>query len=217
MAGELQSKGVEALSEIANVLEKVVVGDQRGNSGEKSGSSGDQRFRNTGGDGAKAGRASGAETGESVDDAPDRAEQADKRGNASRRGQPGHTFLYSADFVGGRQLHSNGDGLKRFDPGMRVVAFTCHLGLEFAIAGSVDVSKRRAGSDDALRIGNTFRGAEDSQELVGLATNAAEDAHLLEDQRPRNEREEEKKQEDSAGHQASLLEDVENVADDNGG
>ena len=100
---------------------------------------------------------------------------------------------------------------------MRIAAFTCNLGLEFTIASGVDVGEGRTSGDDALRIGDALGGTEDSQELIGLAPDATEDPKLLKNERPRNEREKKKKQENSAGHQACLLEDVKNVADDNGG
>jgi len=114
-------------------------------------------------------------------------------------------------------LHADGDGLKGFDFGMRIIAFAGDLGLEFAIARGIDVGERRTGRDDALRIGDALRGAKDFKELVRLAADAAEDAEFLEDQRPGNEREKEQKRENGASDQTSLLENVKDVADDDGG
>ena len=64
------------------------------------------------------------------------------------------------------------------------------LALEFAIAGGVDVGKGRAGGDEALGVGDTFGGAENFEELVGFAANAAKEAELLEDHRPGDQRKE---------------------------
>ncbi len=65
------------------------------------------------------------------------------------------------------------------------------LRLGFAITGGVCVGEGRAGGDETLRVGDAFGGAEDFQELIALAANAAEEAGLLEDERPGNERGEE--------------------------
>jgi len=216
LGGEFESERVEALGKIADVLKEMIVGDQRGDGGEEAGGGGDQSFSDTGRDGAKAGGTSRAEAGESVNDAPHGTEETDKRSDAGGGGEPGHALFDATYFVGGSELHADGDGLKRFDFRVRIVAFTGNLGLEFAIAGGVNVGEGRASGDDALRIGNPFGSAEDSQELIGLTANAAEDAEFLKDERPRDQREKEKEQEDCAGHEASLLEDVKDVADHSG-
>jgi hypothetical protein len=72
-------------------------------------------------------------------------------------------------------LHADGDRLKRFEFGGRGIAGTSELGLEFAIAGSVDVGEGRAGRDESLRIGDALGGAKDFEELVALATDASEE------------------------------------------
>ncbi len=82
LGGELEGEGVEALGQIANVLKEMVVGDESGDSGEKAGGGGDESFRNAGSDGAEAGSASGAEAGESIDDAPNSAEETDEGSDA---------------------------------------------------------------------------------------------------------------------------------------
>ena len=217
MGGEFQSEGVEALSEIANVLEEMVVGDQRGDGGEEAGSSGDESFGDARRDGAKAGGTGAAQAGESVDNAPDRAEQTDEGGDAGGGSKPRHTFLDAADFFGGGELHADGNGLKGFDSGMGVIAFAGDLTLEFAITSGVDVGERRAGGNDALRVGDAFGGAEDPKELVRLAADAAENAEFLKDQCPGYKGEKEQKCENGARDQASLLEDIKDVADDDGG
>ena len=56
--------------------------------------------------------------------------------------------------------------------------------MEFAVAGGVDVREGRARGNEALRIGDALGGAEESEELVALAADTAEDAELLENERP---------------------------------
>jgi hypothetical protein len=106
--------------------------------------------------------------------------------------------------------------LHGFKFGGRGIAGAGDLGLEFAIAGGVNVGERRAGGDESLGIGDAFCGAEDFQELIALAANTAEEARLLEDERPGDERREEKNAEDSASNPAGLLENIEDAADENG-
>jgi len=164
----------------------MVVSDQRGDGGEEAGGSGDESFGDARGDGAKAGGTGAAEAGEGVNDAPDRAEQTDEGGDAGGGSEPGHAFLDAADFFGGGELHADSDGLKGLDSGMRIVAFASDLTLELAITGGVDVGERRAGRNDALRVGDALGGAKDPKKLVRLAADTAEDAEFLEDQRPGN-------------------------------
>ena len=67
-----------------------------------------------------------------------------------------------------------------------------------------------------MRIGDAFCGAEDFQELIALAANPAEEAGLLENERPGDERGEEQNAEDAAGDPAGLRENIEDVADEKG-
>ena len=106
--------------------------------------------------------------------------------------------------------------MHRFEFGGRGIAGAGDLGLEFAIAGGVNVGEGRAGGDESLRIGDAFCGAEDFQELIALAANTAEKARLLKNERPGDERREEKNAEDSASNPAGLLENIEDAADENG-
>src|SRR5712664_689151 len=75
---DFQSKGVQPLGEIANFLQKMIVEDNRWNGGEKTRSSGDQRFGDAGSDGAQAGGTGAAQAGKRVNDAPHGSEQADE-------------------------------------------------------------------------------------------------------------------------------------------
>ena len=86
MGGEFESEGVEALGQVADVLEEIVVGDQGGDGGEESGGGGDEGLCDAGCYGAEAGGARSAEAGEGVDDAPDGAEEADERRDAGGGG-----------------------------------------------------------------------------------------------------------------------------------
>lgn len=56
------------------------------------------------------------------------------------------------------------------------ITFAGELRLELPIASSINIGKGRAGGDNALRVGDALGGAEDSQELVALTANPAEDA-----------------------------------------
>jgi hypothetical protein len=174
LGGELEGEGVKTLGEIANVLEKVVVGNERGDGGEETGRGGDERFGNARSNGPKTGGAGGAEAREGVDNAPDGAEKSNERSNGGGGSEPGHAFLDAADFVGGSELHADGDRLKRFEFGGRRIAGAGKLGLEFAIACGVDVGEGRAGGDESLRIGDALGGAKDFEELVALAADASE-------------------------------------------
>ena len=191
MRGHFQCERVEALGEFADVLEEIVVGDEGGDGSEEARGGGDEGFGDAGRDSAETGGAGSAEAGEGVDDAPNGAEEADEGSDAGGGGEPGHAFFGAADFFGGSELHADGDGLHGFEFGGRGIAGAGDLGLEFAIAGGVDVGEGRAGGDESLRIGDALGGAEDFQELITLAANAAEKAGLLEDERPGNERGEE--------------------------
>ena len=89
--------------------------------------------------------------------------------------------------------------------------------MKFAITSGIDVGKGRASGDEALRIGDAFGGPEDSEELVAFAADASKDAELLENERPGDQREEEKQQEDETSDPAGLRENIEDVADEDGG
>jgi hypothetical protein len=215
LGGEFEGEGVEALGEVADVLEKIVVGDEGGDGGEEAGGGGDEGFGDAGRDGAQAGGAGSAEAGEGVDDAPDGAEEADEGSDAGGGGEPGHSFFGAANFLGSGELHADGDGLHGFEFDGRGIAGAGDLGLEFAIAGGVDVGEGRAGGDESLRIGDALGGAEDFEELIALPANAAEHTGLLENQRPGNERGEKQNAEDAASDPAGLLENIEDAADEN--
>jgi hypothetical protein len=68
-----------------------------------------------------------------------------------------------------------------------------------------------------LRIGDTLGGPEDSEELVAFAADASKDAELLENERPGDQREEQKQHEDETSDPAGLRENIEDVADEDGG
>ena len=213
LGGEFQGEGVEALRQIANVLKEIVVGDESRDSREKAGGGGDQRFGDTGSNGAKAGGAGSAKAGEGVDNAPNGSEETDERSNASGGGKPGHAFFSAANFFGRGELHADGDGLDAFHFLRGGSAGIGNLALQFTVAGGIDVGEGRAGGDESLRISDAFGGAKDSEELVALAGDASEEAKLLEDKRPRDEREEQKKAKNAASDPSGLLNDVEDVTD----
>src|SRR5260370_30287195 len=65
-----QSKSVQPLGEIANLLQKVVVEDHRWDGGEKTSGGGDHRLLHAPGDGPPTRCARAAHAGERVDNAP---------------------------------------------------------------------------------------------------------------------------------------------------
>lgn len=89
--------------------------------------------------------------------------------------------------------------------------------LEFAIAGSVNVGKGRAGGDQALGVGNALGGAENFEELIALAGDAAKQTKLLEDQGPGDQGKEKQDCENATRDQAGLRKNIKNIADDDGG
>ncbi len=213
LGGKFKGKGVEALGQVANVLEEIVVGDERGDGGEESSSGGDEGLGDTGSNGAETGGAGGAQSGEGVNDTPNGPKETDERSDPSGGGEPGHALFHAANFLGGSELHGDGDRLHGLEFLRRRVSSAGELALEFAIAGGIDGGERRTRGDESLGIGDAFRGAEDFQELIAFAADAAEEAGLLEDQSPGDERENEKKGEDEAGNPAGLRENFKDVAD----
>ena len=113
MGGKFEGEGIEALREVTNVLEKIVVGDECRNGGKETCGGGNESFGDARGNGAKARGAGSAEAGEGVDDAPDGAEQTDEGSDAGGGGEPGHAFFDAAYFVRGGELHADRDGLER--------------------------------------------------------------------------------------------------------
>jgi len=217
LRGEFEGKGVQTLRQIANVLEEIVIGNEGGDGGEESGGGGDEGFGDTGSDGTEAGSASGAETGEGVNDAPNCAEKADEWSDSGSGGEPGHALFDAANFFGRGELHGDSDGLEALQLLRNGISGAGDLRLEFAVAGGVDIGKGRARGDEALRIGDAFSGAENSEELVAFAADASEDAELLENERPGDQREEQKQHEDETSDPAGLREKIEDVADEDGG
>jgi len=195
----------------------VVVSNESGDGGEESGGRGDQGFGNARSDGAKAGATCGAESGKGVNDAPDGAKEADERSDAGGGGQPGHSLFDAADFFGGGELHADGDGLQRLEFLRCGIAGTGDLALEFAVAGGVDVGKRRARGDESLGIGNALGCAEDLQELAAFPLDAAKNAKLLENDGPGNQGKQKKKGENDTGDPTGLRDDFKNIADEDGG
>ena len=91
------------------------------------------------------------------------------------------------------------------------------MGLEFAVAGSVDVGEGRAGGDQALGIGYSLGGPENFEELIGFTANPSEKAEFLENHCPGDQGEEQQQEQNRAGDPAGLGKNIENVADVDGG
>jgi hypothetical protein len=100
---------------------------------------------------------------------------------------------------------------------MRIGRGATDLALQLTIASGIDVGEGRADGYERLRVSDTARGSKNAQELVALAPDAAEEAPLLENDGPGNNREQEKKQKDAAGDPTSLRKDISNIGDKNRG
>src|SRR6266403_656091 len=213
-----QRKRVQALSKIANVLQKMVIENDGGNRGKQASGRGHERFGDAGCDGTKAGSARAAEAGKGINDAPDGSEEADERRNRARGGEPGHSFFHAAHFFGGSKLHIDGHGLQTLEFwGMRVAGDATDLALQFAIARGIDVGERRSDGHEGLRVRDSARGAKNTKKLVALPPDAAENPQLLQNHGPGNDGKEQQQQENNARNQASLLEDFKEIGDKNRG
>jgi len=91
LGGYFQCECVQALGQVFYVLQELIVENYGGNGGDQTGRSGQQRFGDSGGDGAKAGGAGVAETGEGVNDAPHRTEETYEWGYRAGGGEPRHS------------------------------------------------------------------------------------------------------------------------------
>lgn len=75
---EFKSKSIQALGEVADILQKMIIEDYGRDGGAQSRGRGYKRFRDTGSNSAEAGGPGGAKTGKGVNDAPDGSEEADE-------------------------------------------------------------------------------------------------------------------------------------------
>jgi len=106
---EFESKSVQALSEIADILQKVVVENDGGDGRAQSSRGGNERLGDAGSNSAKAGGTGAAEARKGIDDAPYGSEKADEGSHRAGGSQPGHAFFDAADLVGGGKLHADRD------------------------------------------------------------------------------------------------------------
>ena len=212
MRGDFHRERVEALRQNSNVLQKLVVENHGRNRDEKAGGGGQKRFRDAGRYSAKTGGVRVTETGEGVNDAPDRTEQADERRYGAGRCEPRHTFFGAADFFGGSDGHVGGDSLKALQLRRLCRAGSvAHLALELAVARGIDRGERRARCGESLRIRYTARCAKDPQEIIALATDAAEESDLLKNHGPGNDGKQKKNREDDARNPTGVLQNVSEV------
>src|SRR5712675_3173081 len=93
-----QCERVQALGQVFYVLQELIVENYGGNGSDQTGRSGQQRFGDSGGDGAKAGGAGVAETRDSVNDAPHRTEETDEWAHRAGCGEPRHSFFHATHF-----------------------------------------------------------------------------------------------------------------------
>src|SRR5271169_3999927 len=93
LRGEFVGESVQALSQFANILEKIVVSDEGGDRREEARCGGDKCFGDAGSNGAEAGGTGSAEAREGVNDAPNRTKKTDERSDASCGSQPRHALF----------------------------------------------------------------------------------------------------------------------------
>ena len=114
LGGYFQGERIEALAQVLDILQKLIVENHRGNSSCQASGGGQQRFGNARRDGTKASGAGIAQAGESVDDAPNRAEESHERRDRPCGREPRHAFFDAAHFFRGGHLHIGGDRLQAF-------------------------------------------------------------------------------------------------------
>ena len=215
LSGDFERECVQALREVTDIAQKIIVKDDGGDGGKKSRGGGNQGFGDAWRDGTKACGASGSEPGEGVDDAPYRAEETDKGSDGAGGGEPSHAFFDAANFFGGCKLHVHGYGSEAFQPWrLRISRMSAHLKLEFAITSGVDVGERGTGSGERLRIGNAARCAVDTEELIALTAEAAKQAEFLKNHPPGDDGEEKKQSQDAAGYPTGLFKNTAKVGDE---
>ena len=86
-----------------------------------------------------------------------------------------------------------------------------HLKLKLAITGRIDVGERRTRCRQRLRVGNATRRAKNSQKLITLPVNAAEEAEFLENHAPRNHGKEQQKAQNAASDPGGLLQNLSEI------
>src|SRR6478609_11017087 len=99
-----------ARTQFLNTCAEDVVKNRSRNSGRETHRRGHERFRDARRDSAQAGAAGIPQTFKRVDDAPDRAEQTDKRRDRGDRRQPAHVHLEFGDFLTDSKLQTALDG-----------------------------------------------------------------------------------------------------------
>jgi hypothetical protein len=194
----------------------VVVEDDCRDGDEEASGGRDQCFSDAWCHGAEAGCAGVPETGKGVNDAPNRAEEADEGSNRAGGGQPGHAFFDAADLFRGRELHTDGDGLEALQFSSGLWISSADLAQKFAIASSINRSEWRAGGSERLRVSYAFGGAKDSKELIALPANAAEEAELLKDHSPGDDGKYSEQEQNAASNPARLSKNVTEISDKDG-
>ena len=99
--------------EVLEAARQVVVEPHRRDGDEQAERGFDERFGNTGRDGADTARAGGRDADERVDDADDRAEQSDERRGRADGRQAGDALLQVVRGERGRALNRAADGVEQ--------------------------------------------------------------------------------------------------------
>lgn len=88
--------------------------------------------------------------------------------------------------------------------------------MKFTVAGSVYVCERRSSRNKTLGIGDALGGTEYLEELVTLSSDTAKETELLKDHGPRNQGEQQQKEQDDPSYPASLCKNFKDIADEYG-
>ena len=209
---DFEGEIVAASGEDADGIADQVIGDDGGDGSGESGGGGDESFGDAGSDGAQSCAAGGAEAVECVNDAPDRAEEADEGGDGSGNSEPGDVALEARDFFGGSDLHAALDGGEAAQGG----GWSGELAFVFVESAFEDTDQRARTEliGDGGDILKALGFAEGAEEASTLNAGATEQAPLGEDDGPGDEAEGQQSDEDEFGDGSGAGDEIEYFAAD---
>lgn len=185
---KFETEVIHALSQFFDRTAEVVVHDCRGDRREQTESCSEERFADAGADGgnARGSRGGLAQDLKRVDDADDRAEQADEGRDGGRGREPAHVLFKPGDFFICAELEAAFES-----QGVRNGSVGVDLAYDLGISELKD-GRERCGSELLGRRGHGIQArcfAEGPQELVVGVASPAERAELGEEDRKGEERE----------------------------
>src|SRR5208282_2941784 len=151
---------------------------------------------------------------ESVNDAPDGAEQPHKGSDSASGGQPYQPFFQPPELGGSANLEGAPYRLQAANPRLARILSHGGLALDFAIAGKEDPRQRAL--LQSVAEGSNLRQLlalpEDFEEFRRLAPRGPESAKFSDDNRPRENRKRQKDQQDTPGHRTRIRQELPNFA-----